>query len=615
MADYIIGYPPAVTVDGNDIYWPADTVNHVLWDRDFSVGDYIANTDDADSKQITAIGGVQGDGRYKMSVADASGWATGERCAPQRQAGLNHYTAPTAAYTAASDADVFYWYFSDTNDTLDWANARLLNGKVAKQISMLGALFPYVQLYGIGTYGLYLFDTTCAAENDVEFAYLVCGSTTRISFGDTASKTTFKIHHCIFIGCYYVYPGKSKFGSYIRWCASVGNNIGFYSYFGPAWSVENCTAIGCSSNGFRLTYDGAGYLVRNCLAIGCGIGMEFSDGTENDDNGYNTTDDATALDGDGNPVTINATQANVQDIARVLRSITGQEQYGLIFDPRVLTGSDQIDAGTDLGLSGWENRDIDLQDCGDNNPRGCSVGLSVVDPDTVIDTAGGNWSVSNLTGNPDRVLASYTFGLNDGETGTFDEAARNTDPGEENVLALTAYKILNVDKVGNFDLDAWETARNTDPGENNVLAPIDYKIQNVAKQGSYTPGGTPPTEPTVSLSQTGETTVQLATTCDLATNCTVYTWSGSTWDEYTTFVGTGASQTIDLTDQPKGLLFVKVVSTGDGGSACNIATIFVESQDTPAQYYRVIGVEAVPGSPFKRLQLEAVDAPVNPVVP
>ena len=52
-----------------------------------------------------------------------------------------------------------------------------------------------------------------------------------------------------------------------------------------------------------------------------------------------------------------------------------------------------------------------------------------------------------------------------GESGTFDEAARNTDPGVGNVLAPTSYKIQNVDKVG--------TSANIDFPERANVAPDD----------------------------------------------------------------------------------------------------------------------------------------------
>jgi hypothetical protein len=79
-----------------------------------------------------------------------------------------------------------------------------------------------------------------------------------------------------------------------------------------------------------------------------------------------------------------------------------------------------------------------------------------------------------------QILSGVSY-QNGEATGTFDEAARNTDPGESNVLTGTSYKIQNVAKAGTFD----EAARNTDPGESNVLTGTSYKIQSAAKTGTF----------------------------------------------------------------------------------------------------------------------------------
>jgi hypothetical protein len=71
----------------------------------------------------------------------------------------------------------------------------------------------------------------------------------------------------------------------------------------------------------------------------------------------------------------------------------------------------------------------------------------------------------------------------DQTVGSFDEAARNTDPGVANVVKDVTWKLQNVTKTGTFD----EAARNVDPTAAKVLAPTAYKILNVAKEGTYEP--------------------------------------------------------------------------------------------------------------------------------
>jgi len=87
------------------------------------------------------------------------------------------------------------------------------------------------------------------------------------------------------------------------------------------------------------------------------------------------------------------------------------------------------------------------------------------------------------------------------KVGTFDEAARNTDPGIANVIKDQAYIIQNAAKVGTFD----EAARNTDPGVAKVQLATEYKILNVAKVGELEVGNLP-TKGTLTIENNGDGT-------------------------------------------------------------------------------------------------------------
>ena len=110
---------------------------------------------------------------------------------------------------------------------------------------------------------------------------------------------------------------------------------------------------------------------------------------------------------------------------------------------------------------------------------------------------------------------AYTF---DGaaKTGSYTGSDRWTDPGEDNVRSATAYKAnsLTNNKTGSCAVPAAgnvlagvavdattgtfdESARNTDPGVANVADGVTYKIQNVSKTGTYDPGGAVYTDPGV----------------------------------------------------------------------------------------------------------------------
>jgi len=74
---------------------------------------------------------------------------------------------------------------------------------------------------------------------------------------------------------------------------------------------------------------------------------------------------------------------------------------------------------------------------------------------------------------PANVLVGETT---DGEDGTFDEAARNTDPGIANVKAPTAYKIHNADLVGTYSASVPTFTRPglavVDDGDGSVTATV-----------------------------------------------------------------------------------------------------------------------------------------------
>lgn len=74
---------------------------------------------------------------------------------------------------------------------------------------------------------------------------------------------------------------------------------------------------------------------------------------------------------------------------------------------------------------------------------------SVLDSDTVYGAAGTYHA-------PDaaEVIDTATFGPGSAIAGTFDEAARNTNPGTANVRFGVNYKIQNVDYVGSVLIDS-----------------------------------------------------------------------------------------------------------------------------------------------------------------
>jgi hypothetical protein len=197
--------------------------------------------------------------------------------------------------------------------------------------------------------------------------------------------------------------------------------------------------------------------------------------------------------------------------------------------------------------------------------RGCSEGYLIYDaslipdPTVVLNTATtggvqGRWTPATAA----KYQSGETYGVDgNSETGTLEvkdltfaeEAARNTDPGENNVRWQTTYKIINANKEGNvflpdesevlsgigYDSNAERTGTLmsiSNPGENNVregvayggggivfygnlIVPTSGEVQagvnydtNGSITGTYDPLGTAPSAPvfgTVTVSGTTAT--------------------------------------------------------------------------------------------------------------
>lgn len=215
---------------------------------------------------------------------------------------------------------------------------------------------------------------------------------------------------------------------YFRSCnAEYTFSNGFTGNGGADCVFINCTAIGCRFRGFRF---GTAY---NCLAIGNDSG-DFNSMSGGD---YNISSDGTAPGG-------NSSTKELSDLAL----------YGL--------------------TQGRFRPSLDSFVCGAGNatteqPVTDYYGVTFASPPSI-----GAFECALLENTPSNVLISVTGG-------TFDEAARNTDPGIANVSAPTSYLIQNVAKVGTFD----EDARNTDPGQSNVLRGISYIIRGITKLGTF----------------------------------------------------------------------------------------------------------------------------------
>jgi hypothetical protein len=120
----------------------------------------------------------------------------------------------------------------------------------------------------------------------------------------------------------------------------------------------------------------------------------------------------------------------------------------------------------------------------------------------------------------------------------------STNPGIGNVLKDIEYIIDGVTLTGTFD----EAVRNTNPGIAYVKKDVVYKIQNVTLTGEYDPSGEPPSQPTLSLTDSGDGVHATATVSgsDTGTTNNIYTakYGTTAWTLSGTRTGNG---TVTLT--------------------------------------------------------------------
>lgn len=464
MADRIAGYAPEVTVDGDDITWDAGDWRRGIWQEYFSVGDYVANVTQNDTQQITAISGEQSDGSFTVTVSDASGWSTGDRCTLQYDSGApNQYNTILLAdaATAAVGEGILICH-SDTNRNPNWSRQNIdMNSN--NEVHVFGMVM-----------GLRIAGNTTVLRHGGDLG------------GNTLNCGGFELY-CASTGAQAFYANNIRNGTAnIDSISTIGGNYGFFIDTlnpEPTLNIKNCYASNASEEGFYLS----GNYCSNITISHCFTAHNFKDGFDinsqdptvencialNNGNadfnglvsatGYNNADmDGSCADGNWSTGSGNLTSQTVANFD-FLSSVT--DSFFPAGPNDILTpDSDLYEAGYNSGIAydfygnerhattpsigpvegvsietnadniiksaggNWNDDNLtDQADFTENVKDGIVGGLSwegaydnSTDADYVVDTQGGNWSVSNLTGNPDRVLSGYTFGLNDGETGTYD---------------------------------------------------------------------------------------------------------------------------------------------------------------------------------------------------
>jgi hypothetical protein len=222
--------------------------------------------------------------------------------------------------------------------------------------------------------------------------------------------------------------------------------------------------------------------------------------------------------------------------------------------------------------------------------------------------------------------------------GAFDaeawEAGRNSAPDLAKYLSGQTCKIANTTLSGTYapdfpavanvlDTDTVngvagtfnEIARNTDPGTANVASGVGYKIYDVSQTGTLVVGGgggTPPATPTITAVDNGLGTGATVTITlgDASAVNTVYTASLSamTWVSSGSRTGNG---TVTLTLTP-GNYWIQVKSVLGGTAFSSVIHVTVLSLASKIGYYRVISISREPGALNMSVTLEKIEKPIKP---
>jgi len=263
MSDYIGGYPSKVTVSGNNISWAAGEFDKIVFGK-YGVGAYVANVSlgTPASQQITAVPGVQEDGSYMITVDDASGWSTDDRCTPQAQETVYWYTAGnTAIANMAMNDRLLLWYY----DTDNSRNHFWTSGTQAKGFSISG-MAPLINITGSRTLNSIYMVGNLSAQTEIAVIE-------NIHFGVASI--------CI----YYSDSSNSSAGMRITRCCFCDQTLGAYINTGSALAtpgqIDNCLFVNCqnaiggkynkyyfntiigSQLGFNYNQD---CIIQNCLA-------------------------------------------------------------------------------------------------------------------------------------------------------------------------------------------------------------------------------------------------------------------------------------------------------------------------------------------------------------
>lgn len=278
---FILGYPRKIEVSGNTIILKKGRFDEELIVTYVQSGFYLGNITPGtpESKQITALGGLQGNGDFHMTVADIGTWVTGDRISPMASSTVTWFTTWALLQSSLTDEDmVLLWGPSaDTtadNESTRWTGVRLDSSVQYRSMwSMLG-MYPGAQLnLQLGRFLKQFGETSGNYTGLIDVLWKnirVIASNTDTAF-TLATNAVYNTHQIIFERCHFegiatltIRTGGSGINPVYRACVIVDFDTTFWNAGGaPNFSLEACTLVRT-----RRISNGWNHTGKNCFLSG-----------------------------------------------------------------------------------------------------------------------------------------------------------------------------------------------------------------------------------------------------------------------------------------------------------------------------------------------------------
>lgn len=370
-----------------------------------------------------------------------------------------NYSTIASALAAASAGDTIEVYYADAYRNLShFANyltvskAVTIVGKVGNQQLVIGGASNYLAL-------------DIQASATVENFTITAANYGVMSQG--GSGITVVVSRCVCRGEYAAYFGNSGCTASINNCILLGGVSGVLCSAGTV-NCNFCAAGSTSSRAFQQ--NGGTLTCKNCVGLYCNTATTSFYGTIGGNNNA-------SYDGSG-PST---GRVNIATNDPKFWKDESTSYAGL--DIRITPSSSLAGAGA--SVSG-----VTVDMFGRTRASTPSIGPFEA------------WATPTAPAAGD-ILSTASCILVDGttRTGTFDETARNTDPGVANVVDGTTYKIQNVSKEGTLVGEAHTADEVIDTAGGNYVTTAASIVKNgesfgVGETGTYLPSALLPSEAT-----------------------------------------------------------------------------------------------------------------------